>query len=312
VELTFEEALVEVEETLVTAIAALAKTSPSLWLPLTAGFDSRLILAAAVRAGVKLRCYTFWYADITLADLTFPPKLANIAGFEHVLIKPGKQDGRKISIFAEHTSDGWADHDEDFIYRGQWDHFSETDIILRGAGMEVGCPRASRFHFAAPRENSWKVPPVEQILREYGQDPAGPLVPALEEWRRWTEETPHPEIDWRDRFYIEQRLGAWASSNEQAVDLSSCSRVCLSNSGRYMSSMLRVPEDVRQVSAHQVELIRRMAPDLLAFPFNPRDPFIRRIPRAIRRRARPFWRAMAQNPLGAPVIAYCQGRLRQI
>jgi hypothetical protein len=312
VKLTYEEALLEVEETLVTAIAALAKTSPSLWLPLTAGFDSRLILAAAVRAGVTLRCYTFWYADITLADLTFPPKLANIAGFEHVVIKPGKHDGGRESIFAGHTSDGWADHDTDFLCRGQWDQFNETDLILRGAGIEVGCPRAARFHFAAPLKNAWEVPTVEEILKGYSQVPTRPLVRALQEWRAWTEQTPHREVDWRDRWYIEQRVGTWASSNEQAVDLSPCARVFLSSCGRYMSSMLQVPEHIRQVSSHQVELIRRMAPSLLAYPFNPRDPLIRRIPRAIRWRGRPLWRAISRIPFGGLATAGTRRRLRQI
>jgi hypothetical protein len=312
VELTCEQALEQIEETLVTAIAALAKTSQSLWLPLTAGFDSRLILAAAVRAGVKLRCYTFWYADITLADRTFPPKLANIAGFEHVLIKPGKHDGRKMSIFAEHTSDGWADRDTDFLSRGQWDQFNETDLILRGAGIEVGCPRAARFHFAAPLKNAWEVPTVEEILKSYSQAPTRPLVQALQEWRAWTDQTPHPEVDWRDRFYIEQRVGTWASSNEQAVDLSPCTRVFLSACGRYMSSALQTPEHIRQVSSHQVELIRRMAPSLLAYPFNPRDPLIRRIPRAIRWHSRPLWRAISQIPFGGPSIAGIRRRLHQI
>jgi len=314
VELTYEQALEQIEETLVTAIAVLAKTSQPMWLPLTAGFDSRLILAGVVRAGVKIQCYTDWYAGMSRGDLVLPPKLAEVAGFKHVLIRPGKYDGHKESMFAVHTSNGWADRDEDLMCHGQWDQFTEDDIILRGAGMEVGCPRASRWHFAAPSENNSKVPPAERILKEYGQDPTGPLMHALEEWRAWTEQTPHPEIDWRDRFYIEQRVGVWASSIEQAMDLSPCNRVYLSDSGRYMSSVLQIPEHIRQDSAHQVELIRRMAPGLLAYPINPRDPFIRRIPRipgAIRRRSRSLWQAIAQNPLGGSLIASCRGLLHQ-
>lgn len=312
VKLTYEEALVEVEETLVTAVTELAKTSQSLWLPLTAGFDSRLILAAVLRAGVKVQCYTSWFAEMSRADLTLPPKLAELAGLKHVLIRPEKHDAGKESTFVVHTSDGFADREKDLICCGQWDQFSETDTILRGAGMEVGCPRASRSHFTAPSENSWKVPPAEQVLSEYGQESTGPLVHALNEWRAWTEKTSHPEIDWRDRFYIEQRLGVWASSIEQALDLSATNRVYLSNSGRYMSSVLQIPEHIRQDSAHQVELIRRMAPGLLAYPINPKDPLSRRIPRSIRRRSRPLWQAIARNSLGGPIIAYCQSRLRQI
>jgi hypothetical protein len=81
-----------------------------------------------------------------------------------------------------------------------------------------------------------------------------------------------------------------------------------------MLSVLQIPEHIRQDSAHQVELIRRMAPGLLAYPINPRDPFIRRIPRiprAIRRRSGSLWQAIAQNPLGDFLIARCRGLLRQ-
>jgi len=314
VELTYEQAMAQIEETLVTTVTELAKTSLALWLPLTAGFDSRLILAAVLRAGVKVQCFTLWYADMSRADLTLPPKLAELAGLKHVLIRPGKYEGHKESMFALHTSNGWADRDKDFICLGQWDQFTENDIVLRGAGIEVGCPRASRFHFAAPKENPWKVPPAEWILNEYGQNSTGPLLRALEEWRRWTEETPQPELDWRDRFYIEQRLGAWASLNEQALDLSPCNRVFLSSCGLYMSSVLQIPEHIRHDSAHQVDLIRRMAPGLLAYPINPKDSFIRRIPRipgAIRRRSRSLWEAISRSPLGGSLVARCRGILHQ-
>jgi hypothetical protein len=309
VELTYEEALEQIEETLVTAITALAQTSHSLWLPLTAGFDSRLILAAVLRAGVKVQCYTLWHPDMSCADAKMPPMLAALAGFGHVLIRPGKYDRGLEPVFAAHNAEDWADRDKGYICRGQWSQFGETDTILRGAGMELGCPRAVRFHFTRPLKKPSEVPPVETILDGYDQAPTRPLVQALQEWRAWTEQTPHPELDWRDRFYIEQRLGVWASSIEQALDLTASNRVYLSNSGRFMSGVLQMPEHIRQDSAHQVELIRRMAPRLLAHPFNPRDSFIHRAPKSLRRRTRPLWRTIAQKPLGRPVMEFCQRTL---
>ncbi len=298
VQLTYEQALRRVENTLVTTVAALAKTSQSLWLPLTAGFDSRLLLAAVLRAGVKLRCYTQAYTGISHGDLTLPPKLARLAGFDHVLIQPGKFDHSKEAAFALHTGEQTADRDKEFLCRGQWDYFGETDLIIRGGGIEIGCPRASRYHFSASEDAPCSVPPVDQIMAEHDQTPSMPLVCALEEWRRWTEATRHHELDWRDRFYIEQRLGAWASSIEQALDLSPCTRVPVSSCARYMSSMLQVPDHIRRDSAHQVELIRRMAPELLAYPFNPKEPFSRRIPRAIRRRKQLLMRAISSRRPG--------------
>ena len=148
---------------------------------------------------------------------------------------------------------------------------------------------------------------MNQVLTEYMHDATGAtgsLGYALQEWRAWTEISEHPEIDWRDRFYIEQRLGTWASSTEQALDLSPCVRVPLASCGRYMSAVLQIPEHIRQDSAHQVELIRRMATSLLEYPFNPKDPLIRRIPRAMRKRYHSMRQAIfsAQRTAGRRVL----------
>ena len=82
-------------------------------------------------------------------------------------------------------------------------------------------------------------------------------------------QTQHQDMDWRDRFYLEQRLAGWLSSEEQSLDLIDADKFYIANSHYYFAHMLRVPEEKRCVSQHHIDLIARMAPELIKFPFNP-------------------------------------------
>jgi hypothetical protein len=123
-----------------------------------------------------------------------------------------------------------------------------------------------------PEEKSHPTPPdVETTVGRYGCEGAiegHPLISALGEWIDWTHRTPHPELDWRDRLYLEQKLGGWLSSVEQGLDLIDAVSLQSANSGSYYAHVLRVPPEKRYTSQHQVDVIGSMAPELLAFPFN--------------------------------------------
>jgi hypothetical protein len=122
----------------------------------------------------------------------------------------------------------------------------------------------------------------------------------IAEWIDWISRTPVPGLDWRDRLYLEQRIGGWVSSIEQALDLTPYERAYIANSHAYMTTALSLPEDTRRSAGHHIALIHRMAPDLLDFPFNPGDH--RKIVLA-RRRLRYEWREVAARPRKLRYIA---------
>src|SRR5205085_2877275 len=83
-----------VQARLVAAWRALP-TLGGLWLPLTAGYDSRLLLAAARAAEVDVTTFTFENPRMSRADRDLPPALARIPNVEHRLIEPdGRRGGR--------------------------------------------------------------------------------------------------------------------------------------------------------------------------------------------------------------------------
>ncbi len=96
-------------------------------------------------------------------------------------------------------------------------------------------------------------------------------IAGIAEWVEWMARTEPTALDWRDRLYLEQRIAGWLSSTEHALDLTSYERPYIANSHLYMATVLTLPESIRRSSQHHVDLIRRMAPQLLRFPFNPSD-----------------------------------------
>jgi hypothetical protein len=89
---SYEEVVGEVGQQLVTSLRRLASRigSESVWVPLTGGFDSRLVLAAALRAGLPVRTYTNYRAGMSLADLELPELVARVAGVPHEWHRPGR------------------------------------------------------------------------------------------------------------------------------------------------------------------------------------------------------------------------------
>lgn len=277
--LGYPELLDRLERSLLTALARMPKVDGTLWLPLTAGFDSRLLLAAARRGGLSLRTYTQRIPEMAAADAALPPQLAQAAGVPHQWIDAEAGSPVDLALHDAHTGAHTFDIDRRFIADGQWRFAGPQDLVLRGGCFEVG--RGYYWKSFAARSPRHAPPPAEAIARGLGEPVGSSAVDGLREWVEWAEAHPHPGLDWRDRLYIEQRLAGWLSSIEQALDLVDPVRFHAINCSRSFGWLLSLPEDVRLASQHHVDLIHRMAPDLLRFPFNPGD---RRGPRAIARR----------------------------
>lgn len=267
---SYDAVLDELEHFLLTAVRAAAEHG-SVSIPLTAGYDSRLILATACKAQIAVRTYTQGFANISHADRTLPKQIADAAGVPHTYIAPGPAKAEKYRIYDEHTGGHCVDRDREFVAKGEWDWTTSSDVILRGGCFEMG-----RCFYYDKLDRTWSVDHIVKAFREH--DPT--VRDALGQWIEWC--TTHPELmDFRDRFYWEQRLGAWLSALEQSLDLLPSSRALIANSHRYYELVMELPEPVRRESQHHVDLVKRLAPHLQQFPYNPRDPLLHRVRRKL-------------------------------
>lgn len=233
--LGYDATVSEMDQLLRQAVTAAAARGP-VWLPLTAGSDSRLLLAACVAERVPVVTYTMRSSRIDDFDLHLPPKIADAAGVEHRLIEPRDYDADVAAAFAEHTDGLTVDMDSEFVPRGQWEQIPTDATVLGGNVWEVG-----RCYYHDHRPDA---PP---------------------EWHDWpTEEG----IDWRDRLYLEQRIGGWLAAFEQGVDFTGRTRVHVANNRRLVTLMLGVDEERRRDGVHQRDVLKRLAPQLTRFPVN--------------------------------------------
>jgi hypothetical protein len=277
------------QTSLLTALRRLAHRAQTVWVPLSAGYDSRLVLALALYAGIPVKTYTMrkvnaWHPSIngrpftsyaSNADMTLPPLLAREAGLEHCWIPKGPFNREALELYDYHTDGHTLENDRVYFAHGQWDWAERGDLILRGGAFEVGhCFYWKRFPDGLPIGS---LPAPSSIIEAFGLKSESIHANGIRAWLNWASEAPPVAIDWRDRMYIEQRIAGWLSAFEQALDLTLAERFYVVNSARTFALLTALPEETRLRRAHHVDLIRRMAPSLLRVPFNPPDPFYRRL-----------------------------------
>ncbi len=94
---------------------------------------------------------------------------------------------------------------------------------------------------------------------------------AYKEWANWVQKNPVPNLDWRDRFYIEQRVAGWLSAIEQSLDLTGSERFYMANCHHILSLFISIPDEKRRTFQLYNDLIETLHPVLLKFPFNPKN-----------------------------------------
>ena len=277
------------QESLVSALRRMARPEQTVWVPLSAGYDSRLVLALALNANLPVKTYTMrktnaWRVSATDvpvtspvlgADMTLPPLIAHDVGVEHRWISRGRFTREKLELFDRHTGGHTVENDRVYFSHGQWDWTGPSDVILRGGAFEVGhCFYWQKFSESLP---PGALPDAEVITGRFALDGDSSHARGIAAWLAWAAEAPPVRIDWRDRLYIEQRIAGWLSSLEQALDLIPAERFYAVNSARIFALLTAIPETQRLARAHHVDLIARMEPRLLRQPFNPPDPYYRTV-----------------------------------
>ncbi|MGB7447932.1 MAG: hypothetical protein WA892_02275 [Ornithinimicrobium sp.] len=266
--LTVEDSLAQMRRYLRNSIAGL--TAERVVVPLTAGWDSRLVLAASVDAGVPVQCVTLAHPGMSVADREVPPQLADAVGADHRFILPGRVDRRARRLYDHQVGGHIREMDRRFMYRSQYAWTREGDVLLRGLSLDI---TRQHFHRDVPREQP-ELDDLRALL-----NPTAMQMDGLRAYEEWLRLDPQP-LSFDLRFDLEQGNSAWAAMSGVVLDLTAASALQPGNTGVYLSAALGLPEEMRTESEHHVRIIEAVHAPLLDFPVNPPEPRWR--PRRVR------------------------------
>ncbi|MEL6814898.1 MAG: hypothetical protein AAFN12_15815 [Cyanobacteria bacterium J06560_2] len=263
----YAETVAQVKQSLLTALKGLAALKQSLWLGLTAGYDSRLMLALSAHGQLPIALFTRVAARMSVADYRLPPQLARACGYQHRYLKSRRRNLQRGPLLAEHSAGYVSAGDAKPFLQGVRDGL--TGISIGGHGFAIASGFSHLRSLPATCENAdTGAAQIAKVMREPADSSA---VIGLRAWLRWALQNPQAHLDWRDRFFIEQRQAGWLSAKEQVYDLLPLERFPILNAGRTYALLLSLPENQRLNSLVQADLIAQIAPELAAYPYNPKD-----------------------------------------
>ncbi len=234
----------------------------NVWLQLTAGRDSRMLLACVREHARELRCLTADYSDDTArTDIRVARTLAEFAGVaEHKVLRWVEPTQDDLDLWVYRTGLGAGE------YRG-WRGFTQFrqqvdphDSVIYGSVGEVA--RSFYWRFS---DNPATGIATERLL-------AAIHCPATPETMRridaWRETAPvQDSLQLLDLFYIEQRLGCWAGIWPYAGY--TWDSVFPMSHRRILELMMGLPAKFRRAGKLPERIVSREWPELNRFPYNP-------------------------------------------
>jgi hypothetical protein len=247
-------------------VDAAARRFP-LALPLTAGWDSRTILAAARRHAASLPCYTIRFPGYPERhqDLRIAQALARRLGLNHQVVRAADRMSEGFrEVYLANTDPA---HDEaGALAEGLASAFPAGHVSLSGHCSEV--TRCVYYRSAAELPRSVEVGTLQELVH------MSDVSLARDEFSRWLRGAQalhhHAKLSPLDLFYWEQRVGRWAANGQAQWDLVH-DRVSPFACRELMVRMLSTAVEDRKPP--HIALYRRMIealwPELLDLPFNP-------------------------------------------
>ncbi len=260
-------------------IAGAANRSP-VALPLTAGVDSRLLLAASRDLRDRILYFTMLREHTRPEDIEVPRKLAARLGLHHVVIDCREEaDGQFGDLYARNVTtshEAWRDMTAVLLRE-----FPEDHVVLTGNCAEI----MRRYYHQSPVVVDAKDREVTPELLAALEN-AEENEYALAQHRAWLAGAETSVVgagyDLLDIYYWEQRMGRWQAMHQLERDLAH-ETLSPYNSRELFTTFLGVDVALRSepVPESFTTLTRILWPDVLIEPFNP-IPWHIRMGRAMR------------------------------
>jgi hypothetical protein len=231
-------------------------------IPITAGWDSRLMLALNQDYAADLYAFTLVYPHLPMRsrDVVVPARLlAKLGIAHHVIPYPKQQDAEFKKIFRRNNVSANEAYCGDI--QALHDHYPSERVCVTGDAAEI-----VKCYYERSRPES--APITARELAEFSRLGSHPFV--IRAFERWLESVECPSIDLLDLFCWEQMTGRWQAKIRSEYDMVQESFSPLNNR-RLLRIMLEIDPQMRRAPDFKLfaELIEALWPDVLSEPINP-------------------------------------------
>jgi len=259
----FNDCVEESSRFLINTMQAIAKRF-RLSLALTAGRDSRLILASSKKIAEQIHYFTgiYWTCNKNSPDIVIPAKLLSQLNLKHQAIHcPKKMSPSFTKIYNANVTPAHEVYGT--IAQGFYAKLPQDRVMLKGNAIPI-----VKGAFHSYRQNDRITPSVfAQIMKV--SDSVFALNSTLE-WLNGAQNSIY-NIDIMDLFQWEIQEGNWQAMSQLEWDLVT-KEIFVPYNNRYLITLMLGVEKTQRIEPeyrlHEA-LIRKMWPELLELPINP-------------------------------------------
>lgn len=253
----------------------------NIWIPLTGGVDSRTNLAVAMYSGIKFHTYTIKRNNTKKSDIYIPEKICKKLGRKNLLLSDLKNevDDRK-RIYEEHVAHCSVGTEKRQFLANIDVPNAKKSIILWGTVWPSYIKHYHSF-FEKGKDITERLKNINEICESI-LDKSLVHEKSMRAWLEHVEKNPIIGLDWRERLYIEQRVGGWESYAAQGFDLLDSVRISPINCQELIELLLSLDVSSRDKST-QVSIIDKCCPKISKIQYGEKRSIIYRLYRKIRR-----------------------------
>jgi hypothetical protein len=265
----FDKAIDQLSRRLENTMAAVINRFDDIVLGITAGLDSRLVLAAA-----RKWCDQIGYVTVQQTgmpdnhqDIAVPHALLARLGLPHSVVRAGSATSPEFnSLFKENVflAHDWYRPDAEAL----WNTYRRSRVAITGGGAEVGrCP-----YRAGP--NYPEATPERLAAMDHKEGSAY----ARDRFAEWLDDIEDTHgVDILDLYSWENGHGNWLAMTQLEFDIAWREIITPYNCRSILTTMLGVDEALRMRPRFRLAraLMRNMWPEVLREPINP-DSIVRR------------------------------------
>ena len=239
-----------------------ARRRYALAIPMTAGWDSRLVLALNREYARELYAFTLVYPNLPLQsrDVAVPARLLAKLGIRHHVIPyPTRIDEDFKMVFRRNNVAANTAYCRDI--QALHDHYPGDRVCVTGDAAEI-----VKCYYERSRPESEPISAIE--LAEFSRLGTHSFV--IRAFERWLEEVGDPPINLLDLFCWEQMAGRWQAKIRSEYDMVQESFSPLNNR-RLLRIMLTINPQTRRAPDFRLfaEMIAALWPEVLSEPINP-------------------------------------------